>query len=90
MPKSVQGVLAFVLAFVLAQTQVRRGLCRVCSTFPYVTREKTNATTKKINRLAYRVCQHTLHTLHRPRTPTPREFSHPAQLTAHPAHPLFY
>lgn len=54
MPKSVQGVQAVVQAVVQAYSHIRRGLCRVCRAFPYVTREKTNATTKK-NKTASRI-----------------------------------
>ncbi|PPK72657.1 hypothetical protein B0F88_10390 [Methylobacter tundripaludum] len=87
----VQGVQAVVQGIVQSQSRAVRGLCRVCSTALYVTREKqTTATTKNKTALAYIGTLHTLHTLHRSRTPTPRDFSYPALAPAHPAQPLFY
>jgi|GEM_PF-1940249 len=87
----VQGVQAVVQGIVQSQSRAARGLCRVCSTSLYVTREKQTATTaKNKTALAYMGSLHTLHTLHRPRTQTPRVFSCPALAPAHPAQPLFY
>jgi len=86
----VQGVQAVVQGIVQGQSHAARGLCRVCSTAPYVTRERETETIK--NKTAPRVyrCLHTLHTLHRPYVPTPSDFSHPAHSPAHPAQPLIY
>lgn len=87
----VQGVQAVVQGIVQGQGRAARGLCRVCGTSLYVTREnKTTTITINKTALAYMGTMHTLHTLHRPRTPTPRVFSYPALAPAHPAHPLFY
>jgi|APLak6261668527_1056067.scaffolds.fasta_scaffold03309_2 hypothetical protein len=87
----VQGVQSVVQGIVQGQSRAARGLCRVCSTFLYVTRENTTpSTTKNKTALAYMGTLHTLHTLHRPRTPTPHVFSCPALAPAHPAQPLFY
>ena len=89
--KFVQGVQAVVQGIVHGKIRAERGLCRVCSTALYVTHEKqTTVTTKNKNALAYMACLHTLHTLHRPRISTPRDFSYPALAPAHPARPLFY
>lgn len=91
MSKIVQGVRAVVRGIVQGKSRAARGLCRVCSTSLYVTREKqTTTTTQNKTTLAYMGTLHTLHTLHRPRTPTPRVFSYPALAPAHPAQPLFY
>ena len=90
-PNIVQGVQAVVQGIVQGQSRAVRGLCRVCSTALYVTREKQNPTTdKNKTALAYMACLHTLHTLHRPRISTPSDFSYPALAPAHPAQPLFY
>lgn len=87
----VQGVQAVVHGIVQGKSRAARDLCRVCSTFLYVTREnKTTSTTKNKTSLAYMDTLHTLHTMHRPRTPMPRVFSRPALAPAHPAQPLFY
>jgi hypothetical protein len=94
MSKIVQGVQALVQGVVQGQSLAARGLCRVCSTSLYVTREEQNTDNDQNtkNKTASRVygCLHTLHTLHRPRISTHHEFSLPAQLPAHPAQPLFY
>jgi len=87
---SVQGVQAVVQGAVRSQSRAARGLCRVCGTSPYVTREIVTAIIEKQTALAYIACLHTLHTLHRPHISTPRDFSHPAQPLAHPAQSLIY
>lgn len=81
----VQGVQAVVQGIVHGKSRAVRGLCRVCGTPLYVTRENKPNATKNKTALAYIACLHTLHTLHRPRVSTPHAFPHPAQLPAHPA-----
>jgi len=77
MPNSVQGVQAVVQAFVQAYSHMRRGLCRVCRGFPYVTcaRQANNHPTK--NKTASRVYG------------TPAHPAHPAQTTHRAASRFF-